>query len=66
MIGFIVTIAVCSLDLSDCSVTRSWKARHPSVEACLDRETEAAAERLRAGGHEVVLLLTCDYEWPEV
>lgn len=66
MIEFVVTVVVCSLDMSSCSTPRSFRAEHPSVEECVRVEGDAAAARLSAGGHRVVLLLACDYYWPEV
>ena len=66
MIEFVVTFVVCSLDMTSCSAPKSFRAKHPSIERCVEAEFNEAAERIRAGGFEVVLLLACDYYWPEV
>lgn len=66
MVEFVVTLVVCSLDMSSCSQPRSYRAEHVSIEECTRKEGEAAVARLAEGGHSVVLLLACDYYWPAV
>lgn len=66
MVEFVVTLVVCSLDMSSCSTPRSYRAEHASVEACVDAESLKAATRMLETGHEGVLLLACDYYWPAV